>query len=89
MFWSILGSIATIIVAFILFHQLRPPTVTHDPRLTLDFASRSQIPETNIPKIAKEAIIGPSKSTLAQDSIPAKSAKSSQDDALLRVFDEL
>jgi hypothetical protein len=89
-FWSTIGSIIAFIFALILFHQFRPLHVDHDQQPTLDFTSREQIMEAQIPDIAKEAIIGLSISSSGPDPALTSVAPSSDDgDSRLRIFDEL
>ncbi|EAT88044.2 hypothetical protein SNOG_04284 [Parastagonospora nodorum SN15] len=87
--WAILGSIAALVFALILFHQLKPIDVTHDDRPTTDFASRAKIINAPIPDIAKQAIIGPTTSKSELEPILTHAAESIGDDDRLRVFDEL
>jgi hypothetical protein len=76
-----------------LFQQLRPvhPDTGHTP--ALDFTSREQILNAQIPDMAKEAIMRPNKAKEQLDvRIKSPSAKASaglKDDGRLRAFDEL
>ncbi|KAF1912375.1 hypothetical protein BDU57DRAFT_532594 [Ampelomyces quisqualis] len=88
-FWSILGSIATVMFALILFHQFKPINIAPHPKTALDFASRAQIMEAPIPDIAKEAIIGPQMDPAHLYPVPTCVANLQADDDRLRVFDEL
>lgn len=84
-----MGSIAAVVFALVLFHQLKPIEVTHDDRPATDFATVAKIINAPIPDIAKEAIIGPTSSKSEPEPIPTHAAKSIEDDDRLRVFDEL
>ncbi|KAF2035681.1 hypothetical protein EK21DRAFT_96343 [Setomelanomma holmii] len=90
MFWSTLGFITAVIIALILFHHFKPIHASHDPKATLDFASRAQIMEAPIPDIAKEAIIGVSASNTEPKPVLTNVVSSPvEDDKRLRTFDEL
>jgi hypothetical protein len=84
-----LGSIAALVFALVLFHQLKLVQVVHHTRPTPDFASRAKIMDAPIPDIAKEAIIGPSTSRSELKPVPTIAADILGDDERLRVFDEL
>lgn len=75
----------------ILFQQFKPihPDSSHEP--ALDFASRAQILDADIPDIAKEAIISSSRSTpeIRIETPSVKSATELKEDDRLRIFDEL
>ncbi|KAH7076622.1 hypothetical protein BKA63DRAFT_532740 [Paraphoma chrysanthemicola] len=89
-FWSTIGFIVAFILAVIIFHQIKPPSAVHDPKPTLDFASRAKIMEAEIPDIAKEAIIGLSATASEPDPAFTSSAPSLDNgDRRLRIFDEL
>jgi hypothetical protein len=90
-FWSTLGSIATVVFALILFHFFRPLHVGHHPKTRPAFASRANIMDAPIPDIAKEAIMGTSLHTPSSklETSPSIEAKVAADDVRLHVFDEL
>ncbi|KAG9188316.1 hypothetical protein G6011_02239 [Alternaria panax] len=88
-FWGILGFIAAVILALVLFRPSQPTNDVLEPQNTLDPATRDAILNANIPDIAKEAIIGPSTSTVSQvvETVDPQLVLGS--DERLRGFDEL
>lgn len=89
-FWSIVGIIAAVFFAFVLFHASRPvPDYVEQQNTRLDPASRDAILNAEIPDIAKEAIIGPP-TPKRKPIVKVDSAKRVlKDDERLRAFDEL
>ncbi|XP_014555652.1 hypothetical protein COCVIDRAFT_101998 [Bipolaris victoriae FI3] len=89
-FWSIVGIIAAVFFAFVLFHASRPvPDHVEQQNTRLDPASRDAILNAEIPDIAKEAIIGPP-TPKRKPIVKVDSAKRVlKDDERLRAFDEL
>ncbi|KAH7408233.1 hypothetical protein DE146DRAFT_366105 [Phaeosphaeria sp. MPI-PUGE-AT-0046c] len=88
-FWGILGCIIVLVLALVMAHHLRPIHSEHDPRPTLDFATRAQVMDADLPDIAKEAIIGSGVDTSKPNVSPTHVVSVSVDDERLRVFDEL
>lgn len=88
-FWGTIASITVLILALILFHQLRPMGLPHDPRPSLDFATRARIQEAPIPDIAKEAIIGHPSRSSTTEAATQLTESALEDHKSLRIFDEL
>jgi hypothetical protein len=88
-FWGTLGSIAAVIFAVIISHHFRPVTATHKLASNLDFASRAQIMEADLPDIAKEAIVGVPTGTSELKPTTTNLARVPAEDQRLRMFDEL
>jgi hypothetical protein len=84
-----LGSIVAVIFAVIIFHHLRPITAAQDSASNLDFATRAQIMEADLPDIAKEAIAGLSTGTSELNPTTTNLARVPDEDQRLRIFDEL
>ncbi|KAI4613256.1 hypothetical protein J4E83_007668 [Alternaria metachromatica] len=88
-FWAIVGFVAALILALILFRPSQPTDHLHEPKNTLDPATREAILKADIPDIAKEAIIGPSSSTAGPKVETPEARPVLDDDERLRAFDEL
>ncbi len=88
-FWGIVGFIAAVILALVLFRPSQSTDYVHEPNNTLDPATRDAILNADIPDIAKEAIIGPSSSTASPRVETADTELVLEDDGRLRGFDEL
>lgn len=88
-FWGTIGSIIVLIVALILFHQLKPMDVAHDPRPTLDFATRARIERAAMPDVAKEAMTSRTSRSWTPELATPPAKVVSEDHKSLRIFDEL
>jgi hypothetical protein len=88
-FWAIVGFVAAVILALVLFRPSQPTDHSHEPNHTLDPAIREAILNADIPDIAKEAIIGPSSSTASPRVETPDAQLVLDDDERLRAFDEL
>jgi hypothetical protein len=84
-----LGSIAAVIFALVVFHRFRPTTAAHNSVSNIDFASRAQIMDADLPDIAKEAIVGLPTGTSKLNPTTTNIARASGEDQRLRIFDEL
>ncbi|KAL6711936.1 hypothetical protein ACN47E_002979 [Coniothyrium glycines] len=88
-FWGILGSIAALIFALMLFHHFRPTQAPGEIATGLDPASRDAILNAPIPDMAKEDILGLTASSASQPVETSIARLLLQDDERLRKFDEL
>jgi len=91
MFWMILGSLATLVAALVLFHQIRPLHLPEHEKSSPAFASRAEIIDALLPDIAKEAVLRSAVDTRSSEPKRASTylTKSPKDDQRLRAFNEL
>lgn len=89
LFWSTLGFLFALIVAFILFHHLKPMPDAEDAGAVLDPESRTAILNAPIPEIAKEDILGLGMKPVSPIVGTPTVRPLLEDDDRLRRFDEL
>jgi hypothetical protein len=87
----ILGFIAAVVSALVIFHQLRPLHLPEHEKLSPNFASRAKIMDAPLPDIAKEVILKSSVDTTSSEPQRVRTipARVEGDDQRLRAFDEL
>jgi hypothetical protein len=91
MFWTILGSLATVVFALMLFHQIRPLHLPEYDKSAPAFASSAKIIDAPLPDTAKGGILGSAVDTRSSEPkrAPTDSARIQRGDRRLRAFDEL